>query len=75
MYFRIEVSFPLSDDMLAGDEKVEKIAGMKRSDSGAGFGMRDVAFVVETQPEAGALIKRLLDGGYIDIACSTHRRD
>lgn len=65
-YFRLECAWPLMgiDDM--DTSKVEKIVGKPPSDSGAGFGQRDVGWTYNAneEPQARAAQLRLTEAGY-----------
>lgn len=64
MYFRLECWWPITDGL--GTEKVTKIVGREPSDSGAGFGQRDVGwhFHADEENECNAAFRRLKDAGY-----------
>lgn len=77
MYFRLECWWPVANGL--GTEKVAKIVGREPSDSGAGFGQRDVGwhFKADEEKEARAAYQRLRDAGY-ECMCGeyddNHRR-
>lgn len=67
-YYRLEVSYALgtlrTDSMVTEDAKIEKIVGLPRSDSGAGFGMRDIGWVFELKTPAEVSRDKLVKAGY-----------
>jgi hypothetical protein len=67
-YYRLEVSYALgtlrTNTMTKEDDKIEKIVGLPRSDSGAGFGMRDLGWVFELKTPAEVIRDKLVKAGY-----------
>ena len=61
--FEVRVVFPMDDDWLATDERLERLAVCKSAFSGAGVGgacdMRDVGWTCNSLTEATELRKRI----------------
>jgi hypothetical protein len=61
--FNVSVSFPLDDDFAEKTQLVEDELG-KCENTGAGFGMRDLVYEVETEEMAQQMVAEALE---IDI--------
>ena len=74
-YWHLEVSFPLEQDMAADEtSKVIKIVNKEPSDSGEGFGMRDVGWTFDDELAARAAYNRLRNTGYTQVSCGEYER-
>lgn len=67
--YRVNLIYQLNSDMC--DSKAEEIVGRKCSDSGAGFGERDMAWNYQTRKDAVAAWERLVKQTHCD--CSIER--
>lgn len=68
-YLRLDCSWPLNEGGLNRDAEVIKLVGRSPSDSGAGFGERDIGWVYELEQREQCLadFRKLGEAGY---ACS-----
>lgn len=76
-YYHLNVSYPLpanSKEIEKEDAKIEKIVGRESSDSGAGFGQRDIGWVFEFKTAADVTAEKLRAERY-DVTVIEHDHD